>query len=74
MVAATWRHIAEVLARRLAHHAFCDSHPESQPDADCPFCKDRAAYRLWQRKAGVRDVPLPEGRDVTLAELREREG
>lgn len=31
------------------------SHPEDRADPDnCPFCADRAAYQLWQRKAGLR--------------------
>lgn len=38
------------MAARMIHHAHCELHPESKPNArDCPFCEDRLAYRMWQR-------------------------
>lgn len=46
----SWRTVAIVLARRLEEHAACAAHPESSPDPDCPFCADRAAYRVFERK------------------------
>lgn len=69
----TWRQVAEVLAHRLVNHAYCEVHPESRPGEQCPFCDDRAAYRLWQRKAGVQDPPPYTGPTVDILELR-REG
>lgn len=72
MAAPTWKAVADALGARLKHHAYCEDHPESQPQPDCPFCKDRTAYRMWQGKAGVRDAP-PEGRSMSLRELREWE-
>ncbi len=63
----SWREIANVLAERLQHPAgaagSASPHdigdragcPHSAAEADpenCPFCADRAAYQLWQRKAG----------------------
>lgn len=51
--APTWREVAAVLAERLSH-ASCPDHPEPQAvPQDCPFCADRAAYRLWQRKSRI---------------------
>lgn len=48
----SWRAVAEVLAKRVWNYAQCNQHPESDPNAGCPFCEDRAAYRLWERKSG----------------------
>lgn len=49
---ATWREITDLLASRMFHHAFCEQHPEASADPDCPFCRDRAAYRAWETKSG----------------------
>lgn len=57
---ATWHEIADRLAARMVHHAFCKVHPESAADTDCcPFCNDRAAYRAWEAKSGqtYRETP-----------------
>lgn len=48
----SWRAVAHALAERMSHHDRCDQHPEAQAAPDCPWCKDRAAYRLWQSKSG----------------------
>ena len=48
----TWRAVTDALAERMSYHAHCDYHPEAEADPDCPFCKDRDAYRLWERKSG----------------------
>lgn len=48
----SWREVAGVLAERMANNAYCNTHLETEPGQDCPFCKDRAAYRLWERKSG----------------------
>lgn len=47
----SWENVARRLAHRMSNHAFCDNHPESAPEPNCPYCEDRATYRLWQRKA-----------------------
>lgn len=51
----TWRQVAEILAERLAHQAAAAGeecpHPAAKADPDnCPFCADRAAYQIFQRK------------------------
>jgi hypothetical protein len=74
-----WRHVAGKLAERVYHSANCEVHPrESEADDNCPSCRDRAAYRLWERKSGRthRDRPVPAEETVTLSELaaRYREG
>lgn len=61
----TWREVARILARRLEHQAALAGAAGSQLEAlavgcphrlseadpeNCPFCADRAAYRLWVRK------------------------
>lgn len=48
----SWRAVADALAERMSHYAICKAHPEAEADPDCPFCKDRAAYRMWERKSG----------------------
>ena len=67
-----WREVADVLAERLAHHAFCNAHSAARPDADCPFCRDRAAYEQYLAAGGTDYQPRPEpgARLVPLAELR----
>lgn len=53
--ALPWREMAHLLAERMSHHAFCDKHPEKAADPDhCPFCADRAAYRVWQLRVARR--------------------
>lgn len=47
----SWRSVADALAARLYHRCYCDQHPESRAEPiNCPFCADRAAYRMWQAK------------------------
>jgi hypothetical protein len=61
----SWRKVAEVLAERLRHAApragsvsplditEADGcrHSEAEADPDnCPFCADRAAFQVYQRK------------------------
>lgn len=49
----SWRAVADALAERMENHAYCDTHPDPGANADkCPFCADRAAYRMWQAKSG----------------------
>lgn len=68
----SWRAVANELAARLEHHARCGQHREADADPEnCPFCADRAAYRLWERKAGVQPIALKgsvtgEGGDLRL--------
>lgn len=57
---ATWHEIADQLAQRMRHHAYCDYHPERDADPDnCAQCKDRAAYRTWEAKGGRTYTPSP---------------
>ena len=42
-----WHAIAETLAQRLRHHAYCNQHPPQALQESCPFCEDRAAYSLY---------------------------
>ena len=76
MTAVQWRRIAERLADRLSVHAFCESHPASAPDPDCPFCGDRTAYQAYLNAGGqdCRRRP-PAGKPVPIAEwmMRTRE-
>ena len=59
MPAPTWREVAAVLAERLSH-ASCPDHAETRAvPQDCPFCADRAAYRLWQRKNRAHPLTAP---------------
>lgn len=72
MARTDWKRLAAVLADRLASHAFCDQHPASHPEPDCPWCGDRTAYRAYLA-AGGRDFRIKaEGRSVPLAELSRR--
>lgn len=66
-----WRKIAELLADRLATHAFCGQHHASTPDPDCPFCGDRAAYQAYLAAGGndYRPKPPAGGKAVLLQEL-----
>lgn len=72
-MADTWRDVARELGERMEHHAFCDDHEPSEavPDS-CPFCADRAAYRRYLRKAGLREVQQ-EGESVGVWELFARQ-
>ena len=45
-----WAEVARILGERLENHAGCPEHPEETPVRDCPFCEDRIAYRLFERK------------------------
>ncbi|MEU4576065.1 hypothetical protein [Nonomuraea sp. NPDC023979] len=67
---------AALLAQQMAAHAYCDSHPTEQAQADCPFCADRAAYEAWLAAGGHDYRPAPHaGQSVSLDELRrEHEG
>jgi len=57
----SWKAIAEKLAERMSYHAYCDTHPEREATPDtCPFCADRAAYRLWEAKSGMTYRPPPD--------------
>jgi hypothetical protein len=72
MARPTWRQIAELLAGRLASHAFCDVHDKFDPG--CPFCRDREAYMAYL-KAGGRDLrPQLDGPSISLSELFGRPG
>jgi hypothetical protein len=48
-----WREVATTLADRMQHQAHCEEHREDVADPDCAPCRDRSAYRTWQRKAGI---------------------
>jgi hypothetical protein len=51
----SWRKIADGLAERLMHHAYCgerDHDPGAEPDI-CPFCADIAAYDAYVAKGGT---------------------
>lgn len=67
-----WRKVADTLARQMAIHAFCDSHSLRNAQLDCPFCQDRAAYRVYLAAGGQDFTPgdPPGTRSVPLAELR----
>jgi len=44
-----WKSVAWALGERMEHHAYCESHNEQEADLKgCPFCKDRAVYRMYQ--------------------------
>lgn len=49
----SWQAVAAVLADRVQHLAYCENHREDAADPDCAPCRDRSAFRLWQRKAGI---------------------
>jgi hypothetical protein len=69
MASPSWEQVAKALAGRLRNHAYCETHPGSRPDAACPFCADRSAYRLWQAKAGVQDPPPYDWPTIDIFEL-----
>lgn len=66
----SWRKVADQLASRLAHHAYCDEHPLTAPGPDCPSCRDRAAYLTYVGAGGedFRQCGAPT-KTVTLQEL-----
>ncbi len=68
----SWEAVAGALADRMFFHSNCETHPENDPDPSCPFCKDRAAYQVWQRKSGLRHVErIPDGeRSVSIEDVR----
>jgi hypothetical protein len=67
----SWRAVANELAHRMQHHVYCDAHPEAEADPEnCPFCADRAAFRLWQRKAGVVPKAEPVGETLPVSSHR----
>lgn len=70
MTGTNWCQVADALAERMANHAFCDSHPPRDADANCPFCADRAAYCRYLTAGGTdtRDLAV-HARHVTIAEL-----
>lgn len=45
----SWRSVADTLAHRLQWH-LCAGHPESECDESDPWCRNRAAYRMWHQK------------------------
>lgn len=51
--APSWQAVATALAARMRDHAHCAEHSLDKADLErCPWCADRAAYRIWQQKAG----------------------
>lgn len=49
----SWQAVAAALADRVQHLAHCENHREDAADPDCAPCRDRSAFRMWQRKAGI---------------------
>jgi hypothetical protein len=49
----SWQTVAAALADRMQHQAHCGYHRETEADPDCAPCRDRAAFRMWQQKAGI---------------------
>jgi hypothetical protein len=68
----SWREVAEVLAHRMENHAYCLDHSEANAEPDCAFCRDRAAYRVWERKAKV-PAPGPYAGEVVSVFAMHRE-
>lgn len=67
----TWERVARILGTRMEAHAFCVDHPEKASRGDCPFCQDRAAYRLYTDKLGyVPKDPLIGTSTVLLSDLK----
>lgn len=50
----SWRAVAASLAQRMQWH-LCSGHPESECDDADPLCRNRVAFRAWERKAARRD-------------------
>lgn len=70
----SWRALADLMAARLYHQAYCDMHSEAKADpANCPNCADRAAYRAWEVKSGKthREAPYTGDTLDVLAAARE---
>lgn len=62
--------LAELLASRLAAHAYCDTHTESAADPDnCPYCADRAAYTAWLAQGGEDFRDQGSGRPIALEDI-----
>jgi len=45
----SWRSIADALAQRMQWH-LCAGHPEADCDENDPWCRNRAAYKLYEQK------------------------
>jgi hypothetical protein len=67
-----WKQVAQQLAIQMSSHAQCDQHPASDPDAECPFCADRAAYQVWLNAGGRDFSPVLPKTSVSIAELMRR--
>ena len=52
----SWERVARILGERLrcqGDYAVCEEgHTETEAVRDCPFCEDRHAFRIYQRKIG----------------------
>lgn len=73
MSGADWHRIADDLAERMMHHAFCDDHALDNPEPSCPFCADRGAYLAYRRAGGTAQRVVIDGPSVSLAEFVRRE-
>lgn len=52
---ASWRSVAIELGVRMENHAVCADHPADRAESDCPFCRDRNAYKLFRDKLDSED-------------------
>jgi hypothetical protein len=70
-----WRQVAQQLAIQLSAHAFCEQHPVSDPDGECPYCADRDAYQVWLNAGGrdYRPASPPGARSVPLHEIPQQD-
>ena len=64
ITAQEWRAIADLLASRLIHHAYCDEHAEVTED--CPFCDDIAAFVAYQKAGGTMRARSVSGPTIAI--------
>jgi hypothetical protein len=69
-----WRDVADALYARLVIHDYCDEgHVELV--ADCPFCADRAACKLYRDSGGrLRAREYPDAHMVPISEILPTDG
>ena len=72
IVSTDWRAIADRLASRLIHHAYCDQHPSIT--TDCPFCADIAAFEEYQKAGGTMRAASIDGPTVAVQDVPRGDG
>lgn len=56
----SWKAIATALGNAMQTHAFCEDHPATNPEPECPFCEDRAVFARYRRFAEKHRMTFPD--------------